>query len=170
MVVYTEVFIAENFLMNYIVTFLAAKLLRENVRYINLILSASVGCFYAFLVFPMGISSLENIFAKLIFSLIMCICVVGIKEYQKLLKMFFAMYLSTLLTGGVLLFEATGAGINISLKGGAMLSGTSFSYMLLIFFVFIIGFFYVIKYSRKIKLKKSFIYDVLIMNGGITLG
>lgn len=168
MVVYVEVLIGENFLMNYIVAFLTAKLLVLNVKYINLLLCAGFGCAYCVLLYPLEMNFLDNIIAKIIFSFFMCFCLCKEKSVKNIAKTFFGLYLVTIIFGGTLMLCASLLGINLSLSGGTLLSGISFSYLLLIFFVLITGIFYIIKIAKKVKLKKSFIYDVVILNGGKT--
>lgn len=100
MVVYAEYVFLENFIMNYIILSLTSKFSKQGVKKVKLIIAASFGALYAFIIFFPSLHFLLSVFMKIACS--MLIVIVGFtpysfKDFFRILGVF---YLITLIFGG----------------------------------------------------------------------
>ena len=100
MTIYIDVVLIENLLMNYIILFATAVILKLKVKHIRLILSSLIGAIYTIIAYISTFKIYSNILLKFILSLIMLYIAFNPKSLKKLLKNTLIFYLTSFVFGG----------------------------------------------------------------------
>ncbi len=100
MTIYVDVVLIENLLMNYIILFATAIILKIQVKQIRLIIGSLVGAIYTIISYVSGLKIYSNFFLKLILSIIIIYISFNPKSLKKLLKFTLIFYLTSFVFGG----------------------------------------------------------------------
>ena len=100
MTIYIDVVLIENLLMNYIILFATAIVLKLQAKQIRLITGSLVGAIYTIISYVSGLKIYSNFFLKLILSIIIVYIAVNPKNLKKLLKFTLIFYLTSFVFGG----------------------------------------------------------------------
>lgn len=100
MTIYIDVVLIENLLMNYIILFATAIILKLQVKQIRLITGSLVGAIYTIISYVSGLKIYSNFFLKLILSIIIIYISFNPKNLKKLLKFTLIFYLTSFVFGG----------------------------------------------------------------------
>ncbi len=100
MTIYIDVVLIENLLMNYIILFATAIILKLQVKQIRLITGSLVGAIYTIISYVSGLKIYSNFFLKLILSIIIIYISFNPKSLKKLLKFTLIFYLTSFVFGG----------------------------------------------------------------------
>ena len=100
MTIYIDVVLIENLLMNYIILFATAIILKIQIKQIRLITGSLVGAIYTIISYVSGLKIYSNFFLKLILSIIIIYISFNPKNLKKLLKFTLMFYLTSFVFGG----------------------------------------------------------------------
>ena len=100
MTIYIDVVLIENLLMNYIILFATAVVLKLKIKQIRLISASLVGAIYTVISYISGLRIYSNFFLKLILSVIIIYIAFNPKNLKKLLKFILIFYLTSFVFGG----------------------------------------------------------------------
>ncbi len=100
MTIYVDVVLIENLLMNYIILFATAVVLKLKIKQIRVILASLVGAIYTIISYISGLKIYSNFFLKLILSFVIIYIAFNPKSLKKLLKFTLIFYLTSFVFGG----------------------------------------------------------------------
>lgn len=100
MTIYIDVVLIENLVMNYIILFATAVVLKLKIKQIRLISASLVGAIYTVISYISGLRIYANFFLKLILSVIIIYIAFNPKSLKKLLKFTLIFYLTSFVFGG----------------------------------------------------------------------
>ena len=100
MTIYVDVVLIENLLMNYIILFATAVVLKLKIKQIRVILASLVGAIYTIISYISGLKIYSNFFLKLILSFVIIYMAFNPKSLKKLLKFTLIFYLTSFVFGG----------------------------------------------------------------------
>ena len=100
MTIYIDVVLIENLLMNYIILFATAIILKIQIKQIRLITGSLIGAIYTIISYISGLKIYSNFFLKLILSIIIIYISFNPKNLKKLLKFTLMFYLTSFVFGG----------------------------------------------------------------------
>ncbi len=100
MTIYIDVVLIENLVMNYIILFATAVVLKLKIKQIRLISGSLVGAIYTVISYISGLRIYANFFLKLILSVIIIYIAFNPKNLKKLLKFTLIFYLTSFVFGG----------------------------------------------------------------------
>ena len=100
MTIYIDIVFIENLLMNYIIIFATALILKIKVNHIRIIIASTLGAIYTILAYISEFKIYSNIILKLILSLIIIYISFNPKNLKKLLKYTTIFYLTSFVFGG----------------------------------------------------------------------
>lgn len=100
MTIYIDVVLIENLLMNYIILFATAIILKIQIKQIRLITGSLIGAIYTIISYISGLKIYSNFFLKLILSIIIIYISFNPKNLKKLLKFTLIFYLTSFVFGG----------------------------------------------------------------------
>lgn len=95
MVIYADIVFVENLIINFIILYVTALLKKIKISYFRIILASACGSLYAILAIR-----INNVFYKLILSILMVIIVCPTKNMRKILETLTVFYLVSITTGG----------------------------------------------------------------------
>ena len=95
MIVYADVIFVENLIINFIILYVTALLKKIKISYFRIILSSACGSIYAVLAIR-----INNVFFKLILSILMIIIICPTKNMRKILEVLTVFYLISVTAGG----------------------------------------------------------------------
>ena len=101
MVIYIDIILIENILMNYIIFLATTIILKKKIRYFKIFISSLIGSLYAVIGYVTRISIYFNIISKIILSIIMVYIAYNPKDIKETLKDLILFYLTTFTFGGV---------------------------------------------------------------------
>jgi stage II sporulation protein GA (sporulation sigma-E factor processing peptidase) len=165
MTVYIELFLADNFLMNFLVLYLASKMVCQKNGMGKLSLSAAAGCLYAVCVFVFSLDFLNTLFFKIAVSLFLCFTAFGFKSIKLFFTEFLAMYIVTLFLGGGAFFAIYLLGGSVDMNGVILIHSDEFRYMLLgiLITAALIG--RIKNALRKVNVRDGLIHKIRIVSG-----
>ncbi|HHV72711.1 MAG TPA: sigma-E processing peptidase SpoIIGA [Clostridia bacterium] len=102
-VVYIDVFLFINLVMNFTILILTAKLGQLDAKIWRIILASVLGAVYSLLVFASDLEILSNFFFKILFSFLIIISVFAPTSWRKLIRALTYFYLISFVTGGAAL-------------------------------------------------------------------
>lgn len=100
MTIYIDVVLIENLVMNYIILFATAVVLKLKIKQIRLISASLVGAIYTVISYISGLRIYANFFLKLMLSVIIIYIAFNPKSLKKLLKFTLIFYLTSFVFGG----------------------------------------------------------------------
>ena len=100
MTIYIDVILIENLLMNYIILFATAVVLKLKVKHVRLILASLVGAIYTIISYVSGLRIYSNFLLKLILSIIIIYIAFNPQNIKKTLKFTLIFYLTSFVFGG----------------------------------------------------------------------
>ena len=100
MTIYIDVVLIENLIMNYIILFATAVVLKLKVKHIRLIIGSFVGAVYTIISYISELKIYSNFFLKLILSLVIIYIAFNPKTIKQLLKNTLIFYLTSFVFGG----------------------------------------------------------------------
>ena len=95
MTVYLDIILLENLCMNFIILYATGFIIKGKIRYINLLISSSIGAVYAILVYMQIFEIYSNMITKIILSIAMIYVAFlpkGIKGLLKYLLIFYYLF------------------------------------------------------------------------------
>lgn len=164
--IYIDLVLLLNFLMDFILLFGVATLLRRKTTLKKLLLSSLVGSITIFSMF-IELSSLALFIIKILISIFMVVIAFGIKNINYILKNLFYLYTSSIILGGFLYF----LNIEFSYKNEGLVfyfNGLSINVIVLIILSPVIIYFYV---KQGIELKNHYNHyyniDIYLKSGEV---
>lgn len=100
MTVYLDIILLENLSMNFIILYATGFIIKGKIRYINLLISSSIGAVYAILVYMQIFEIYSNMITKMILSIAMIYVAFLPKGIKGLLKYLLIFYLVSFVFGG----------------------------------------------------------------------
>ena len=100
MTIYIDVILIEILLMNYIILFATAVVLKLKVKHVRLILASLVGAIYTIISYVSGLRIYSNFLLKLILSIIIIYIAFNPQNLKKTLKFTLIFYLTSFVFGG----------------------------------------------------------------------
>lgn len=100
MTIYLDIILLENLLMNYIIVFATALIIKVEIKQINLILASLIGAIYSVLSYLTAMQIYSNFLLKLILSICMVYIAFRSKNIKALLKHLILFYLTSFAFGG----------------------------------------------------------------------
>ena len=100
MTVYLDIILLENLCMNFIILYATGFIIKGKIRYINLLISSSIGAVYAILVYMQIFEIYSNMITKMILSIAMIYVAFLPKGIKGLLKYLLIFYLVSFVFGG----------------------------------------------------------------------
>lgn len=164
--VYIETFLADNFLMDYLILYLASRILSSPAHWRRLAAASAVGCAYALAVFVFSVSFLDSLPFKIAVSVLMCAVAFGWETLRSFLTKFFAMYIMTLFLAGGAFFTVYLFGGEIGLTGGVMIGSDALRYILLGTLIVSLATFRIRELLRRVNVRGALISRIRIVSGG----
>lgn len=101
MTIYLDVVMIENLIMNSIIIYSTAIIIKEKIKHIRIILSSFIGATYSILSYISTLEIYSSIWLKFTLSVIMVYIAFGAKDIKKLGKQLVIFYLTSFVFGGV---------------------------------------------------------------------
>ena len=152
MIVYADILILLNFLVNYFLLLTAKKINGVSPKLYRVILSSVLGAFFSLYIFLPPLNKALDLLLKLFACFLMTLICFGYKSHKKFLKAFFTVFGSTCLYAGIMIavwhiFEPKGMVINNSV--------IYFNISPLFLIGFTVGFYFLFSIGLKIFSKSS---------------
>lgn len=100
MTVYLDIVFFENIIMNYIIIYATAVVIKINIKQFRIILSSIMGAIYTIVMYLNIIPIYSNFLMKFILSLVMCYIAFYPQNFKKLCKDLIIFYLTSFVFGG----------------------------------------------------------------------
>lgn len=101
MTIYIDIVLLENIIMNYIIIYATAIILKKNKRHIRFLISSIIGAIYSILAYISILKIYSNIFLKIILSIIIVYIAFSPQNIKKMWKALAIFYLVSFVFGGV---------------------------------------------------------------------
>ena len=163
MEIYIEDIILDNFIINFVLLFLTAKILNIKYKKLLLILSASIGVCFTFLNLIINLSTIMLFAYKFLIALTMLLIAFNFKSFKQFMLRFFTFLLTTALMGGFCFLICFSFG-DIELINGIVYYKIFLPMGVIVGLVFILAIL-IIKIIEVIKLKSynsNFIYNITL--------
>ena len=153
MIIYIDIIFIENIIMNTIILYATAIILKQKVKNIRLIISAVIGSIYSILMYITKLTIYSSIISKFILSVVMAYVAFKPNDIKKIFKQIIIFYLTSFVFGGaalgVIYMVNTG---KISIKNGAIIGNYTLKTILT---GFVIAFLIIITAFKFVKSKIS---------------
>ncbi len=103
MIIYIDIIFIENIIMNTIILYATAIILKQKVKNIRLIISAVIGSIYSILMYITKFTIYSSIISKFILSIVMIYIAFKPQNSKKMFKQIIIFYLTSFVFGGVAL-------------------------------------------------------------------
>ena len=103
-VVYIDIIFLENLIMNSIILYATAILLKIKPKLIRIIISSAVGSIYAIITYMVQLPLYTSIIAKIILAIVMVYISFNPQNIKKMWKQVLIFYLTSFVFGGVSLY------------------------------------------------------------------
>ena len=103
MIIYIDIIFIENIIMNTIILYATAIILKQKVKIIRLIISAVIGSIYSILMYITKLNIYSSIISKFILSVVMAYVAFKPNDVKKIFKQIIIFYLTSFVFGGVAL-------------------------------------------------------------------
>ena len=163
MEVYIEDIIIDNFIINFVILFLTAKILNIKYKKLLLILSASVGVFFTILSLAISLNSVMLFAYKFLIAITMLLIAFNFKSFKQFILRFLTFLMSTALIGGFCFLVCFSFG-EVALINGTIYYKIFLPMGVIVGLVFSLAFL-IIKIIEVIKFKSynsNFIYNVTL--------
>lgn len=101
MTIYIDIVLLENIIMNYIIIYATAIILKKNKRHIRFFIASFIGAIYSILAYISILKIYSNIFLKIILSIIIVYIAFNPQNIKKMWKALAIFYLVSFVFGGV---------------------------------------------------------------------
>ena len=101
MTIYIDVVLIENLIMNYIIIYATAIVLKVKIRHLRIIISSLIGAIYSVLSYISDLEIYNNLFLKIFLSIVMVYIAFSPQNIKTLMKQILIFYLTSFLFGGV---------------------------------------------------------------------
>ena len=101
MIIYIDIIFIENIIMNTIILYATAIILKQKVKNIRLIISAVIGSIYSILMYITKLTIYSSIISKFILSVVMAYVAFKPNDVKKIFKQIIIFYLTSFTFGGV---------------------------------------------------------------------
>ncbi len=101
MTIYIDIVLLENIIMNYIIIYATAIILKKNKRHIRFFIASFIGAIYSILAYISILKIYSNIFLKIILSIIIVYIALNPQNIKKMWKALAIFYLVSFVFGGV---------------------------------------------------------------------
>ena len=101
MTIYIDIVLLENIIMNYIIIYATAIILKKNKRHIRFFIASFIGTIYSILAYISILKIYSNIFLKIILSIIIVYIAFNPQNIKKMWKALAIFYLVSFVFGGV---------------------------------------------------------------------
>ena len=101
MTIYLDIVLIENLIMNSIIIYATAIIMKLKIKHLNILLSSIIGAIYSIMTYISNLKIYSNIFVKIILSIIMVYIAYKPQSLKILLKQILIFYLTSFLFGGV---------------------------------------------------------------------
>ena len=101
MTIYLDIVLIENLIMNSIIIYATAIIMKVKIKNLNILLSSIIGAIYSIMTYISNLKIYSNIFIKIILSIIMVYIAYKPQSLKILLKQILIFYLTSFLFGGV---------------------------------------------------------------------
>lgn len=101
MTIYIDIVLLENIIMNYIIIYATAIILKKNKRHIRFFIASFIGAIYSILAYISILKIYSNIFLKIILSIIIVYIAFNPQNIKKIWKALAIFYLVSFVFGGV---------------------------------------------------------------------
>ena len=101
MIIYIDIIFIENIIMNTIILYVTAIILKQKVKIIRLIISAVIGSIYSILMYITKLNIYSSIISKFILSVVMAYVAFKPNDVKKIFKQIIIFYLTSFTFGGV---------------------------------------------------------------------
>ena len=101
MTIYLDIVLIENLIMNSIIIYATAIIMKLKIKHLNILLSSIIGAIYSIMTYISNLKIYSNIFVKIILSIIMVYIAYKPQSLKILLKQTLIFYLTSFLFGGV---------------------------------------------------------------------
>ena len=101
MTIYLDIVLIENLIMNSIIIYATAIIMKLKIKHLNILLSSLIGAIYSIMTYISNLKIYSNIFIKIILSIIMVYIAYKPQSLKILLKQILIFYLTSFLFGGV---------------------------------------------------------------------
>lgn len=102
MIIYTDILILVNFLVDYFLLLLTFKLTENKVKIIRVLLSALVGGFSSLYIFIPFENTVFDLLYKTVLTFVLTLCSIGFKNIRQFIKFSFVLFSVTSLYGGLI--------------------------------------------------------------------
>jgi stage II sporulation protein GA (sporulation sigma-E factor processing peptidase) len=164
--VYIETFLADNFLMDYLILYLTSKIVCAPSHWGRLMAASAAGSAYALAVFVLSAYFLNSLAFKIAVSALICAVAFGFGSVRSFLSRFFGMIVTTLFLAGGAFFTVYLFGGEIGQAGGVWIDSAEFRYILLGTLVASLLIVRIRDMLRRINVKESLIQKIRIVSGG----
>lgn len=101
MTIYLDVVIVENLIMDAIIIYATAIVLKVKIRHLRIIISSLIGAIYSVLSYISDLEIYNNLFLKIFLSIVMVYIAFSPQNIKSLMKQILIFYLTSFLFGGV---------------------------------------------------------------------
>ena len=101
MIVYIDIVLIENLIMNYIILFTTGLILKQNMKHIRLIIAALIGAIYAVITYVTKLPIYSSIILKILLSILIVYVAYNPKNVKRMWKCLLIFYLTSFLFGGI---------------------------------------------------------------------
>lgn len=151
MIVYVDIVLIENLIMNYIILFTTGLILKYNMKHIRLIIAGLIGGIYAVITYVTNLPIYSSIILKILLSIFIVYVAYNPQSVKKMWKCLLIFYLTSFLFGGIafsLIYIVKPQ--NIIMNNGKLLGTYTFKMVII---GTVIGFFIILTSFKIVKNK-----------------
>lgn len=101
MIVYVDIVLIENLIMNYIILFTTGLILKQNMKHIRLIIAGLIGAIYAVITYVTNLPIYSSIILKILLSIFIVYVAYNPQNVKRMWKCLLIFYLTSFLFGGI---------------------------------------------------------------------
>lgn len=101
MIIYVDIVLIENLIMNYIILFTTGLILKNNIKHIRLIIAGLIGAFYAVITYVTNLPIYSSIILKVLLSILIVYVAYNPQNVKRMWKCILIFYLTSFLFGGI---------------------------------------------------------------------
>lgn len=159
MIVYLDVLLLENFLINFFLIVVTMQLSSNKLRYRMVVLSSVMGSFYTLMIFFDKLSIFTNIISKFLVVVLMIKIVLWSKGYLQVLKVSIIFFVTSIAFSGFCFFFAM-AENSYNIAGAFTIENYSSKSLLFSTMILYLTSYRIYVYMKGRNISKNFIYDL----------
>ena len=101
MIIYIDIIIVENLIMNFIILYATGLISKSKISYLRIFLASSIGAIYAITEYISKLSIYSNMLVKVVLSIVIIYVAFYPQNVKKMFKLLILFYLTTFTFGGV---------------------------------------------------------------------